>query len=114
MFQHLVKHRMDIESYGKKYKKELREELRKKEMRYVIDKEDSSQSLVSLEEHVENMRNKREAGSSIIDPMDCWRLERECNGGRVEGGGGCNKRRRGANRGEACCRVWWEGKEEEG
>eukprot|EP00092_Neocalanus_flemingeri_P030405 GFUD01033005.1.p1 GENE.GFUD01033005.1~~GFUD01033005.1.p1 ORF type:complete len:1447 (+),score=438.90 GFUD01033005.1:81-4421(+) len=68
IFQHLSKHKLDLETYAARFRDKLVKELTDKEMTYIVDRETDSRSIISLEEYLAN--NKTSIDTP--DPMEGW------------------------------------------
>ena len=68
IFQHLSKHKLDIETYATRYRDNLVKELTDKGMAYVLERESDIRSTISLEDYLV----KHNIGGDTTDPMEGW------------------------------------------
>ena len=70
IFQHLSRHQTDLHSYTKLYRDQLVEELEKKNMGYVVEREKQISTAVSIEEYLEKHKNVSDVKEDNL--MDNW------------------------------------------
>jgi len=68
IFQHLSKHKLDLEAYACRFRDKLVQELTDKGMAYILERETDSQGIISLQDYL--ARNK--SAVDTPDPMDGW------------------------------------------
>jgi len=68
IFQHLSKHKLDIETYATRYRDNLVKELTDKGMTYVMERESDIRSSITLEDYL----LKHNIRGDATDPMEGW------------------------------------------
>ncbi len=66
IIQHLSKHRMDLETYTSTYKAEIVEELRDKEMEYILTRDSDASGLMSVDDYLSTKKKMEECFGRTI------------------------------------------------
>ena len=66
IIQHLSKHRMDLETYTKTYKDEIIEELRGKEMEYILTRDNEATGQLSVDDYLSTKKKMEECFGRTI------------------------------------------------
>ena len=69
IYNHLQVHKTDIDSYTKKYLKEIKEELGEKGMEYVLEKEEELKNSLTLEEYFRRRKAEEDGSESSADRL---------------------------------------------